>query len=309
MPTLGHQILSIRGGTAMTGMSRNLPVRTLTRRFIRRWPWCHHRPPAHTRNRHVWPALLACGWLVASLGWAADEVSLTVEPDRPDISNSTHTVPVRALQVELGLEYARSHNDPTERRLALQTTLRTGLTDRLEVRLDGEPLVRLQEESDDIGLGDMAVGLKYRVFEPVEGQGWPTLGVQPFVKIPTAWTPIGSGRLDGGVLLLADQDLPWEMQLTVNAGLVVVGQPHGALLQGLASASLSREFWGRLSPFAEVFFASRDEREGPDTVGVDAGVVYRVTRRVAVDAAAEVTLNRHRPDYALRTGLSLLLGR
>ena len=99
------------------------------------------------------------------------------------------------------------------------------------------------------------------------------------------------------------------MQLTINAGLVVVGQPHGALLQGLASASLSREFWDRLSPFAEVFFASHDERDGHDTVGLDAGVIYRVTRRVALDAAAEMTLNRHWPDYALRTGVSRLIGR
>jgi hypothetical protein len=234
---------------------------------------------------------------------------LTVAPDRPDISTSTHTAPVRALQVELGLEYARFHNDTTERRLAVQATLRTGLSDRLEVRLDGEPLVRLKEESDDIGLGDMAVGLKYRVFEPPEGKGWPVLGVLPFVKLPTARTPIGSGRLDAGVLLLADQDLPWEMQLTVNAGLVAVGQPHGYLLQGLASASLSREFWGRLSPFLEVFFASREERDGHDAVGLNTGLVYLLTRRVAIDAAAEITLNRHRPDYALRTGLSLLLGR
>lgn len=95
----------------------------------------------------------------------------------------------------------------------------------------------------------------------------------------------------------------------MDAGLVAIGQPHGSLLQGLASASLSREFWGRLSPFLEVFFASRDEREGHDTVGLDAGLVYLVTRWVALDAAAEMTLNRHRPDYALRTGLSLLLGR
>jgi len=127
--------------------------------------------------------------------------------------------------------------------------------------------------------------------------------------MPTARTPLGSGRLDAGLLVLADQDLPGEVQLTVNAGLVVAGQSHGYLLQGLASASLSREFWGRLSPFAEGFFASRDEREGHDTVGVDAGVVYRVTRRVALDAAAELTVNRHRPDYALRTGVSLLIGR
>jgi hypothetical protein len=58
-----------------------------------------------------------------------------------------------------------------------------------------------------------------------------------------------------------------------------------------------------------VFFASRDEQEGHDTVGLDTGLVYLLTRRVAVDVAAEMTLNRRRPDYALGTGLSLPLGR
>ena len=175
--------------------------------------------------------------------------------------------------------------------------------------LDGEPLVRLKEESGTTGLADTAAGMKYRVFESHEGQGGPALGVQPFVMLPTARTPLSSGRLDAGVLLPADQDLPWEVQLTVNAGIVVVGQPHVYLLQGLASASVSRAFRGRLSPFLEVFLASRDEREGHDTVGLDTGLVYLLTRRVAIDVAAETTLNRHRSDYALRSGLSLLLGR
>ena len=58
-----------------------------------------------------------------------------------------------------------------------------------------------------------------------------------------------------------------------------------------------------------MFFASREERDGHDIIGLDTGVVYLVTRRVALDAAAEMTLNRHRPDYALRTGVSLLVGR
>jgi hypothetical protein len=145
------------------------------------------------------------------------------------------------------------------------------------------------------------VGVKARVFEPPAEQGWPTLGVKPFVKVPTARTPIGSGRLDAGALLLVDQDLPGELQLTVNAGLVAVGHRHGVLLQGLASASLSRAFWGWLSPFLEGFFASREERDGHDRVGLNAGVIYPVT--------GQVTLNRHRPDYALRTGVSLLVGR
>jgi Putative MetA-pathway of phenol degradation len=267
---------------------------------------CHTGP---AQCGHPIGAMAIAVALMVSMAWAADDGLLKVEPDRPNISNSTQTVPPRALQVELGLKYTRSHNDSTERRLAAQTTLRTGLSDRLELRLDSEPLVRLKEDSDDVGLGDIAVGVKARLFEPSAAQGWPTLGVQPFVKIPTARTPIGSGRLDAGILALADQDLPWEIQLTVNAGLVVVGHSHGALLQGLASASLSREFWGRLSPFLELFFASRGERDGHDAVVLNAGVIYLVTGRVALDAAAEVTLNRHRPDYALRTGVSLLVGR
>jgi hypothetical protein len=153
----------------MTGRRRIFPVSTRTRRVILRWLWRYNRPPAPARHRPVWPVLLTCGWLVASPGWAAEDGLLTVEPDRPDISNSTHTVPVRALQVELGLEYACSHNDLTARRLALQTTLRTGLSDRLELRLDSEPLLRLQEDSDDVGLGDIALGVKDRVFEPPGG--------------------------------------------------------------------------------------------------------------------------------------------
>jgi hypothetical protein len=44
-------------------------------------------------------------------------------------------------------------------------------------------------------------------------------------------------------------------------------------------------------------------------VGFDTGLVYFLTRLVAIDVAAEMTLNRHVSDYALRSGLSLLLGR
>jgi hypothetical protein len=76
----------------------------------------HTRP---ARCRHPMGVIAVAVVLVAALGWAVDDGLLTVEPDRPDSSHRTHTVPVRALQVELGLEYARSHNDTTERRLAL----------------------------------------------------------------------------------------------------------------------------------------------------------------------------------------------
>ena len=43
-----------------------------------------------------------------------------------------------------------------------------------------------------------------------------------------------------GFLVLADQDLPWEMQLTVNADRLPGAAPAVALLQAFAAASLSR---------------------------------------------------------------------
>jgi hypothetical protein len=50
----------------------------------------------------------------------------------------------------------------------------------------------------------------------------------------------------------------------------------------------------------------RDERDKP---GLDTGMIYLLTRRVSLDAALGTTLAGRGPDYVLRAGLSLRLGR
>src|SRR5882724_3749211 len=115
--------------------------------------------------------LLACGLLCAPALVASQDLPPEVAPDRPSLTNSTQTVPVGALQIELVLEYVPSSlaDSPSERRLAMQATLRAGLTDRLEVRLDSEPFVWLRQVQDHTGLGDVELGMKYRFFDPPEG--------------------------------------------------------------------------------------------------------------------------------------------
>jgi hypothetical protein len=154
-----------------------------------------------------WQILLTCCRLLASVAWPSQEVPSQVAPDRPDVTNSTQTVPMGAFQMELGLEYRCSHEDdsPPERRLTVQTALRAGLSDRVEGRLEGEPLVRLRQEQEDLRLGDLMLGFKYCFFDPPEGQRWPFPGTGAFVKVPTATKPIGFGRTDIGVLGLAIQ--------------------------------------------------------------------------------------------------------
>lgn len=256
--------------------------------------------------------LTAC-LLHAAGGLAFGDSLSEVVPDRPDVANSTQTVPFGAFQVEAGLGYARTRiaASPAERRLSVQATLRAGVTDRLEIRLEGEPLVRLRGAEADTDHGDLALGLKYRFLDSEEGRWWPSLGAQPFVKLPIADAPIGSERPDFGFLALASLELPRQFSLDVNAGLAVVGQtrPNGYLLQALVAASLGRQITERLSSFVELFFASRAKRDGRDILGVGTGLTYLLTRRIALDAGVETSLTGRGPDYAFQAGVCARFGR
>lgn len=258
----------------------------------------------------IWGAVFAVGTLLASGALVSVSAeSEVVGPDRPDRADNTQTVPFGAFQFEAGLEYARTPiaASPAERRLAVQALLRAGLSDRLEVRLEGEPLVRLRGAEEDTDHGDLTLGFRYRFLDAQQGRWWPALGVQPFVKFPIADAPIGSERPDFGLTALASLGLPWELSLDVNAGLTAVGQtrPNGYLLQALVAASLGRALTDRLSAFVELFFASREERDGRDALGLDAGLVYLLTHRIALDAAVETSLTGRGPDYAFRAGVSV----
>jgi hypothetical protein len=241
--------------------------------------------------------------LLAEPTRAQDEI----EPDRPDVSNSTRTVPVGTVQLETGLEYAQTSANSVAHRSAVQVALRVGLTERLELRLEGEPLVRLRGPADETDHGDLTLGVKYRFLDADPRNGLPALGVLPFVKLPLASEPIGSERPDFGLQFLASADLPWALSLDANAGLVAVGQrdPNGFLVQWLVSASLSRQVTEGLTPFVELFYATRDEHGGRDQLGADAGVVFVVTRAVALDAAVETSWAGAGPDYAVRAGISV----
>ncbi|HET8577646.1 MAG TPA: transporter [Methylomirabilota bacterium] len=256
-------------------------------------------------------ALLLLPWPLAFGGtaWARQEVA----PDRPDITDSAQTIDPGGFQLESGVEYEHSRRggSAAERRFWLQTTLRAGLIEDLELLVDAEPVVWLRNEREDLNRGDLTLGLKYRFFEPGEGEPWPSLAVRPLVKLPTADAPIGTERPDFALLLLLSQPLPWGFNLDVNAGLAAIGQrrPEGFLLQAIASASLSYALTRRFSPFVELFFQTKDERDGRELLGMTVGATYLLSESLAVDAAARTTLTGRGPDWAAVAGFSFRWGR
>jgi hypothetical protein len=257
-------------------------------------------------------ALLACllVGVAASVAAAADDV---IEPDRPSVTTGARIVRPGRVQLEAGLLWQRTSlaAEPTERRLSAESTVRVGVLDALEVRLEGEPIVRLRGADDATDVGDLTLSAKWRFLDAPDDAPWPALGVMPFVKLPTAPEPIGTGKTDVGLRLIAGFTLPADMSLDANVGVAALGQTRsgGTLVQAQASAALSRELTRGLSAFVEVFYTSREEREGRDRVGVDAGLAWRLLQNVALDVAAGTSLYGQLPDVFVRAGGSIRFGR
>jgi hypothetical protein len=266
------------------------------------------RPPV---GRRCALALALCVWgAVADLGDAASDD--TVITDRPDLTNSTLTVSPGAVQIETGVEYQHvSQAGSALRRFALQNTIRVGVTKALEVRVDGEPFVQMRGPDDATGTGDETLGLKYRFLDQPEAWWWPSLGVEPSLKLPTAPEPIGSGLVDFGALALVSWVFPWNLSLDVNAGANAIAQPHprGYLVQAAVSGSFGQQITERFSTYVELAYRSRGDPEGRNSILLDTGFIFLLKRWLALDAAVGTVVAGRGPDYVFRTGATVLLGR
>jgi hypothetical protein len=248
--------------------------------------------------------------MTASLAAAGE--SDRIVTDRPSISTSANTVAPGAVQIETGGGYAHTSigGSTALQEYTLDLTLRVGVLERLELRLDGQPLVVARGAQDDTGNGDLALQAKWRFLDAAEGRWWPALAVLPFLKLPVSTLPHGVNVPNFGVVGIASFSLPWKLGLDANLGVGAVAQrPSGYRAQGAASAALSRELGERWSTYAEVFFASAAESGARDAAGFDAGVQFFVTRYLALDAAGQTALAGRGPDYAFRAGLSVRFGR
>ena len=234
-----------------------------------------------------------------------------IEPDRPELTESAKLVPRGAVQLESGVAFSRERHagEVAEKTFETEAVLRIGVSRNIELNLGWEPLVRVRGAEDDTGSGDVSVGVRYRFVEGFENEPWPPhLALKIFANLPVSGRPIGTGRPDFGMLALVSLDLPHDFELEVNVGAAAVGQthPNDYLGQAIATASLSRELTPSLLGFVELLFNSAGERDVREHFAVNVGLVYRLTRNLAVDAGVQASLVGHGPDYVVRTGLSVL---
>lgn len=232
----------------------------------------------------------------------------TVATDRPDVTNGTITAAPGVWKLEAGIDVVPRGRvgDSGAPPLGVPMTLRIGVVDHIELRLfDGDPLPWL----DARGRGGEGVsfGAKVRLLDVVHGRRRPSLGVQPYIALPS-YHPQTWGDTRMGLIGLWTQPLaPW-LAFDANVGLEA-GVLRGSVdaLGSLLSMSVQVIASHRFIPYAEVYGLVDWLEPGSSVVAVDAGLVMITARRLSFDLAARADVVAEQPEYGVLAGMTVML--
>jgi len=231
-----------------------------------------------------------------------------IEPDRPDVTNGTHIVDVGLLQIEFGGIYGSV--GPGTQAFGSPFTARVGLFEWLEARVGMDGLLIQQGDAPATGFGNVNVGAKIRLW--ADPGGVPVLSILPTVNIPTASADkgLGSGSADYTLVLLTGTDFLKLGHVDFNWGIGAIGagngQPH--FTQQLVSVSASMAAGERWNPYVEGFWYSTTGPGGGAMTAIDAGAIYTVSARLALDGGFQVGLSGGAPQRSVFAGMSMIVG-
>jgi outer membrane putative beta-barrel porin/alpha-amylase len=253
-------------------------------------------------------ALTCALTLNCSVGALAQEPRQDVEPDRPDVTNGTHIVDIGLLQIELGGLFTRAA--PNNRQLGTPFTARVGLTDWLEARIGTDGLLTQTDGFTSVtGIGNMQIGAKLRLW--ADPGGIPVLSILPTVNVPAASVDkgLGSGVADYTLAVLTGTDIGRHAHVDVNYGIGEIGSGDGGhFVQHLVSLSASDAISDNWNPYIEAYWFSRQDSEGGSVTAIDAGAIYELGARYALDGGVQIGISSNAPAFAAFGGVSIIVG-
>jgi hypothetical protein len=216
------------------------------------------------------------------------------QPDRPDLANGTHVVPVGLLQLEAGGQWA--HIAAGNDNAGLPFSLRLGLSDWLEARVEGFDDLYEATTNQPAGFSGLSVGAKV-AFAPA------------FAIIPAVLLPVGSQTGTNSLLtLVTGTDFGGANHVDANYGMAAISADTGHFFQQWLAVSVNRQVTDRFNPYGEVYWFSRQDPAGPHIVSTDFGFIYAVNERFAFDCGADIGLTTGAPRARFFAGLSVVVG-
>jgi len=237
-----------------------------------------------------------------------------MDTDRPDKTNSPHTLDAGHFQIESGLfGYTRTTASGvrSENFSWADTVLRVGLVPWAELQLEvpvyqtnRDTLLATHNTQHTSGTGDLTAFLKANLWGNRAGDT--AGGIEFWIKTPTASREIGNRKVEGGALFLLDLKLPGDFDLGINTGVGISANDNdnGYHADIINSISVSHAIAGSLSGYLE-FYSSVPTHGGGDWVGtVDVGLLLMIGKNVQVDAGINMGVTTGADDWQPFVGVS-----
>jgi len=246
-----------------------------------------------------------------------------MDTDRPNKTNTPHTIDAGHLQIETGIfdyDYYRDEYQGANARiesLALgQFNFRLGILDNLELNaiINSFDFLRntdyaTNQSSRQTGFGDTIVGGKLNFWGNESGDAvWATaLGIQPQFKIPTAPQNIGNGypELFVGFPFLMNLPAGFHLGLQPTISWNRNSTDTGDVTGWQNSISIDRVLFGNFDIYLEYwsYISTEPHQESQQTL--DIGFTYPLNDNVVLDTGANIGLNKASDTLECVTGISV----
>lgn len=232
--------------------------------------------------------------------------------DRPDKTEAPYTLDAGHFMFETDLAtYSRNDDNGilTEDLTLNFINAKFGITNEsdLQILLETFKSINVKtavDESKVSGIGDLTVRFKQNIFG--NDAGTSALAVMPFLKIPTAKTSIGNGKVEGGVII------PFGFELNETYSMGTMAQwnlnsdgANGYISEVVTSATIGRDLIGNLGGYIE-FWNAVSFASGSEWVATtDFGFTYGVNEDVQLDAGINIGVTDSADDLNPFAGLTM----
>jgi hypothetical protein len=240
------------------------------------------------------------------------ELMRPLSADRPDITESPHTVDAGHVQLELSFfEYLRDGD--LRAYSVMPTNIKIGVLNNIDFQFFIQPYVH-QRDADpntpgrfttDSGFGDIQLRSKINLWGNDEGAT--AMAIMPFVTLPTASGELGAGRVEGGLILPFGMSIGEDVDLGLMAefGAIYDRDRDAYDFQFLHTAALGRDLIGPLGGYVEYVGIASTAPGARYQVLLGLGLTYALSADWVLDAGVNLGLAGGAPDFNPFIGMTV----
>lgn len=247
-------------------------------------------------------------WTVAAaaagamqVGGAETETMRPLSTDRPDTTESPHTVDKGRFQIEVEIGSLTVDGGLKSYGLG-ETNLKFGLDDSTDIQFVLPLYNHIAGGAE--GFGDMQIRVKRNLWGNDSGDT--ALAVMPYIQLPTGSSGIGDGETQGGVIIPLGFEGSGGWSYGVQAQFDLIADPTGSghNFSFLTSATAGRSLTERLGAFFEIVAIFGEGTAATSEQYINSGLTWAVSDTVQLDGGVRIGISRDAEDFSPFLGIS-----